>query len=297
MVRSAAIALCCVSALCIGAAASAAPRDVRMEVPADLPGFTVYRPAQPLSSEGRWPILAWANGGCVNLGNSAAPLLTEIAAHGYLVVAIGPIGEATPPSARPSRSGTPEEQLRTAVATSGPAPTRTEQLIEAIDWAVAASRSGPLAGRIDAEHVAVAGHSCGGLQAIAASTDPRVDTTIALNSGVFEQPRVAVDKSTLTKLHAPIAYFIGGQGDMAFVNAEDDFARISAVPVLKANNTFGHGGRLKDERGGPTAAWVVRWLDWMLKGDAEARRAFVGADCRLCREPGWSVERKGFEER
>jgi hypothetical protein len=231
----------------------------------------------------------------VNLGNSAAPLLTEIAAHGYVVIAIGPIGEVQAPSVRTPRSGTPEEQLRTAVATSGPAPTRTEQLIEAIDWAVAASRTGPLAERIDAERVAVAGHSCGGLQAIAASTDPRVDTTIALNSGVFEQPRVAVDKSTLAKLHAPIAYFIGGSSDMAFVNAEDDFTRISAVPALKANNTFGHGGRLKDERGGPTAIWVVRWLDWMLKDDADARRAFVGPDCGLCRESGWSVERKNFE--
>jgi uncharacterized protein len=272
-------------------AARAVGAQVTMETPDDLPGFTVYRPSQ---AAGRWPIVAWGNGGCVNLGNSAAPLLTEIAAHGYLVIAIGPIGAALASTPRPARTGTPEEQLRTALATSSPAPTKFEQLFEAIEWATAANLSGPLAGKIDVDHVAVAGHSCGGLQAIAASVDPRVDTTIALNSGVFEQPRVNVDKHVLAKLHAPIAYFIGGSGDMAYANAEDDFARITTVPALKANNAFGHGGRLKDERGGPTAQWVVRWLDWQLKGDTKARASFVGVDCELCREPGWSIERKQF---
>lgn len=265
-------------------AMTAVSAQVTMETPADLPGFTVYRPSPVI---GRLPIVAWGNGGCVNLGNSAAPLLTEIASHGYLVVAIGPIGDTPAATPRPVRTETPEEQLRTAVARSGAAPTTFAQLIEAIDWAAKSNDA-------DADRVAVAGHSCGGLQAIAASVDPRVDTTIALNSGVFEQPRVNVDKGVLAKLHAPIVYFMGGRGDMAHANAEDDFARITTVPAFKANNTFGHGGRLREERGGPTAKWVVRWLDWQLKGDAKARASFVGADCELCREPGWAVERKGF---
>ena len=223
---------------------------------------------------------------------SAEALLKEIAAHGYLVVAIGPIGTRQDPATRPARNGTPEEQLRTAVATSGPAPTRFEQLIEALDWSVAANRSGVLAGKIDTEHVALAGHSCGGLQAIAASSDARVDTTVILNSGVFEQPRVKVDKAALARLHAPIVYFIGGPSDMAFANAEDDYKHIDKVPVLKANNTFGHGGRLRDAGGGPTARWIVEWLDWQLKRDAKAGESFSGSACTLCREPGWTVERK-----
>jgi hypothetical protein len=269
-------------------------RDAVMEPAPGLPGFTLYRPAEPMPNEPRWPIVAWGNGGCANLGNSAGPLLTEIASHGYFVVAIGPIGELPKRPESPPPSKTAEEQLRSAVATLGPAPTRPEQLIEAIDWAIAAAASGPFANRIDAERVAVAGHSCGGLQAIAASSDPRVDSTVALNSGVFEQPRVNVNKAALDRLHAPIAYFMGGPTDMAYPNAEDDFARITTVPVFKANNTFGHGGRLRDERGGPTAQWVVRWLDWTLKGDQAARAAFVGSGCGLCREPGWSVESKGL---
>jgi dienelactone hydrolase len=268
-----------------------AAADVIMEMRTELPGFTIYRPA---TNEAPLPIVAWANGGCVNLGNSAEALLKQIASRGYLVVAIGPIGSPSNPAMRPARTGTPEEQLRTAVATGGPAPTRYEQLTEAVDWAIAANRSGALAGTIDADHVALAGHSCGGLQAIAASSDSRVDTTIVLNSGVFEQPRVKVDKAALERLHSPVVYFIGGPSDMAFANAEDDFKHIDAVPVLKANNTFGHGGRLRDESGGPTARWIVDWLDWQLKNDARAGDSFSGAACKLCREEGWSVERKRF---
>ena len=272
-------------------ATSLSAAEIVMETPADLPGFTIYRPAM---NDVPLPILAWGNGGCANLGNSAASLLGEIAAHGYLVIAIGPIGEPLQPS-RPARAGTPEQQLQAVVASSGPAPTRPEQLIEALDWAERAAQRGGLAGKIAADRVAIAGHSCGGLQAIAASSDSRVDTTVLLNSGVFEQPRVKVTKADLAKLHGPIAYFIGGPSDMAYANAEDDFARIDHVPVLKANNTFGHGGRLRDERGGPTATWVVRWLDWQLKGDAAGKQAFVGMQCELCREPGWTIERKKLE--
>jgi len=272
--------------------ATAGAAEIVMETPADLAGFTTYRPK---AIDAPLPVVAWGNGGCANLGNSAAPLLSEIAAHGYLVIAIGPIGERAATEARPARSATPEQQLRTVVASSGPAPTQPEQLIEAIDWAERANRKGVLGRKIDVEHIAIAGHSCGGLQAIAASKDRRVDTTMLLNSGVFEQPRVKVAKTDLTALHAPIAYFIGGPSDMAYANAEDDFARIDHVPVFKANNTFGHGGRLRDEGGGPTARWVIRWLDWHLKGDAAARRAFVGEDCELCREEGWNVERKNLD--
>lgn len=268
-----------------------------MESPASLPTHTVYRPAA-IGSRARLPLVVFANGGCANLGNNYAELLGNIAAHGYLVVAIGPIGEVAPLTPRPPGAGTPAEGLAARVAASANKlpPSTAKQLSDAVDWAVAQNRSGPLAGRIDIARVAAIGHSCGGLQAIAASAaDARISTTVLLNSGVFTQPAVAVDKAALDRLHGPIAYFIGGAGDMAYPNAEDDFARISRVPVLKANSSFGHGGRLRENGGGPTAAWVVRWLDWRLKGDRAARSAFAGPNCGLCRAPGWMVARKGLD--
>jgi hypothetical protein len=226
------------------------------------------------------------------------PAIGNVAAHGYLVIAIGPIGEVPPLAPRPPEAGTPAEGLAARVAASAnkPPPSTAKQLSDAIDWAAAQNRSGPLAGRIDMAHVAAIGHSCGGLQAVAASAaDARVTTTVLLNSGVFVQPAVAIDKDALDRLRGPIAYFIGGAGDMASPNAEDDFARISRVPVLKANSSFGHGGRSREAGGGPTAAWVVRSLDWQLKGERAARSAFAGANCGMCRAPGGTVARKGLD--
>ena len=57
-------------------------------------------------------------------------------------------------------------------------------------------------------------------------------------------------KESLARLHAPIAYFIGGPTDMAYPNAEDDFARITTVPVFKANLNVGHGGTFRRSRRG-----------------------------------------------
>jgi hypothetical protein len=35
-------------------------------------------------------------------------------------------------------------------------------------------------------------------------------------------------------------------------------------------------------------------LDWQSKDKAEAAKNFVGQDCRLCRDPGWTVEKKNM---
>lgn len=288
------------------AAAMAAPVPVRsdgpfkvtMEVPASLPSHTLYMPRAIATRRPQpWPLLVWANGGCANAGNTDAPLLGEIASYGYVVIAIGPI-EALKPLPAPAVPKSPSD-LRKLVEESRlrPPATNAGQLSQAIDWATQADRAGPLRGAIDLSHIAAAGHSCGGLQAIAASVaDPRIRTTIMLNSGIFEQPAVPIDKSALDRLHGPIAYFIGGPDDMAHDNAEDDYAHISKVPVLKVVNGYGHGGRLQDQFGGPTASWMVRWLDWQLKGDASAAATFIGPDCGICRTPGVKVSRKGLAE-
>jgi hypothetical protein len=40
------------------------------------------------------------------------------------------------------------------------------------------------------------------------------------------------------------------------------------------------------------AAAVVAWLEWQLRGDANAAKMFVGNDCGLCRDPAWKFEAK-----
>ena len=146
------------------------------------------------------------------------------------------------------------------------------------------------------------GQSCGGLQAIAVSPDPRVTTSVIMNSGVLPATGPVrgatlsnATKDTLAKLHAPIAYVIGGPTDIAYPNAEDDFSRITAVPVFKANLNVGHGGTYRQPGGGWFGEVAVQWLDWRLKGSADAARWFTGSDCRLCTEPVWTVQKKGMK--
>ena len=55
-----------------------------------LPNHTVYAPKSPPPSNVKMPVIVFGNGGCVNIGTLMSSLLTEIASHGYLVIANGP---------------------------------------------------------------------------------------------------------------------------------------------------------------------------------------------------------------
>src|SRR5579871_5373358 len=66
------------------------PYKVIIEGDPGLPDHTIYRPDNPKAVKGRMPIISWANGGCANSSNAYRPFLSEIASHGFLVLAIGP---------------------------------------------------------------------------------------------------------------------------------------------------------------------------------------------------------------
>ena len=276
-----------------------------MEVDAGLPTHTVYRPkdmAKALAAlQGKkLPIIAWGNGACVNVGNRFRQFLTEIASHGYLAIAIGPLGpkemEAAPqPAAPPAPGAAPVAPNRGAPATMA------SQLIDAINWAIAEnSRKGsPYFGKLDTKHIGVMGQSCGGVQTIKASIDPRVTMSVAWNSGVVPIPTPAMEnvtKDDLAKLHAPIAYFNGDPGDVAHKNAKDDFERINHIPVLFAwREGMGHSGTYREANGGELGKVAVAYLNWRLKGDQTAAKMFVGADCGLCRDKNWHVFKKKID--
>jgi dienelactone hydrolase len=271
---------------------AAGPYAVEVVSDPSLPTHTIYRPVDLAGfSDGRLPIVAWGNGGCANVGLAFEGFLRSVASHGYLVVAIGP-KDAKMPAFTPPQPGKP--------FTPPPAASKASQLIDAIDWAVAqnARTGGPYAGKLDVKAVALAGQSCGGLQTIKASADPRVATSLIFNSGVLpsgsHMPAISdATKADLAAFHAPVAYFIGGPSDIAFKNAEDDFSRIQ-TPVFKGNLKVGHMGTFYQPNGGWFAEVAVAWLDWRLKGDAKAERLFSGPACGLCVDPAWSVEKKAM---
>jgi hypothetical protein len=123
-----------------------------------------------------------------------------------------------------------------------------------------------------------------------------------MNSGLLNVlPAVSLadmdaGKDLLGKVHTPVLYLLGGETDIAWVNAMDDFQRLEKVPVFVADlKGVGHGGTYWDPNGGVAAKVVVAWLDWQLRGDAQAARLFTGKDCGLCRDAAWTVKRKKID--
>jgi dienelactone hydrolase len=267
------------------------PYAVTVESYPTLPTHTAYHPTalEGFGPAKRLPIVAWGNGACARNGSAFATFLTQIASHGYLAIAIGAKDGG-------GRGQGPGAQAATPTI-------HDAMLTQAIDWAVKENgdRASRFYNKIDTSKVAVMGQSCGGLQALAVSHDPRITTTVVMNSGALpadsKSPALAQtagSKESLKRLHGPTAYIIGGPSDVAYPNAEDDFARITTVPVFKANLNVGHGGTYRQPGGGWFGEVAVAWLDYQLKGSVEAGRWFVGADCRLCMDPVWTVQKKGM---
>src|SRR6476661_5015221 len=134
-----------------------------------LPTHTIFRPKDlsPFGGRNKLPILAWGNGGCANSPAGHQNYLSEIASHGFLIVAIGP-----PPAPGGGRG-------------SGGGGGNT--LLAAVDWAIAqnADNASAYKGKLDVSKIAVFGHSCGGLQALEVSGDRRISTTIVVDSGIL----------------------------------------------------------------------------------------------------------------
>jgi dienelactone hydrolase len=285
-----------------------------MESDPGLAGHTVYRPAD-LAALGRekLPIVAFANGGCVNVGNRFRYFISEVASHGFLAIATGPMAPKEAESAltssvvrNPPAPGSPAALARAQAGGEGsarPSETTARQLVDAIDWAIAENtrKGGKYEGRIDTGKVAVMGQSCGGLQAIDAAHDPRVTTLGVWNSGAFPKDGFAwslaaarADKADVKTLRVPALYVSGEPADVAHPNADDDFA-IYQGPAFRAwREQTGHAGTYREPNGGAFGQVAVAWLQWQLKGDQAVARQFVGADCGMCKKPEWKTSSKNL---
>ncbi|MBK8803552.1 MAG: alpha/beta hydrolase [Fibrobacteres bacterium] len=233
-----------------------------IETDPGLAGKTIYRPSD-LGPGKKYPILVWGNGGCGRNSTETADYYAEIASHGYIV-----INEGTP-------GGSGSYDMGAGLGTLG------GYLIKGFDWAL--QQNGKPCSRFYQSldtMVGSFGWSCGGIMAYGAAMDPRVDATIIMSSG-FTSP----DQASLNKLRAPIAYAIGGSGDIAYPNGLRDFNAISHLPTVFANvPSAGHGGTYWADNGGEFAKFAVAWFNWYLKGDtgATGRLKFIGNTCAFC---------------
>jgi hypothetical protein len=85
----------------------------------NLKTHTLYRPRDltVFGANLKLPVVAYGNGACRNASYEVRNFLTEVASHGFLVVAIGPV--------IPTIAG--------GAYVSGP--TKSAQLLDAVDWA------------------------------------------------------------------------------------------------------------------------------------------------------------------
>ncbi|MEO8592882.1 MAG: alpha/beta hydrolase [Candidatus Solibacter sp.] len=303
----------CLLAPCVWAQEGTGPFPAILEQDPSLATHTIYRPQDLSKVKGeKLPIIAWGEGGCANNGLAHRNFLMEIASYGFLALAIGPPQAPRAPGA-PAAPGAPGQAGQAPGGGgrgAGPA-TKSSQLIDAINWAVAEnSRAGsPYNGKLDTSKIAVMGMSCGGIQAYAVATDPRVKLVGIFNSGILNSsgapaaPGAAaapamedVRKDQLEKLHSPIFYVTGDKSDIAFENGMDDFKRISkGVAIHTYKDGVSHGGTYSQPNGGDFARVAVAMLKWQFKDDKEASRMFLGANCGLCQDPKWHVQTKGIQ--
>jgi acetyl esterase/lipase len=259
-------------------------RVVRLVEP-DFPEHTIYRP-DDMRRAGKLPIIAFANGACRNTSTEYAGFLSELASHGYLIIAVG--RDDQPFDMSPNAKTAPDGRLLQVID--------EKVMVAGVDWAIARNgdRSSPYHGRIMTKRIAYMGHSCGGMQALTASADPRATTTVVLNSGYYrtipaKPPGPLPAYRRWSELHTPTFILTGGPKDVAYKIARDSYEDgvAAKLPMFLASlPTVAHGGAYVK----PDPDWsraVLAWLDWQLKGDRKARGQFIGARCGLCVNAVW----------
>ncbi len=273
-----------------------------MVVETTLPTHTIYVPNAVFDNtfDKKFPIVVWGNGGCSSQGDGYKYFLTEIASHGYIVVAVG---TPTPNELRFREwHDMPESSLSIEERGQRAAPSFPGMLNVAVDWVITENYrpKSRYFGKFDILNIASMGTSCGGLQAISAGADPRFTTVVALNSGTWNFGKAApgggvATKDSLQYLKKNILYLSGSEIDVAYPNSVADFNYINHIPVVHAwRNNTPHESSFFEPSGGEYAEITIKWLDWHLKGKQSLKNVFIGKECDLCLNNSWNIRAKGF---
>ncbi len=240
--------------------------------------FVIYHPRDMAHAHARCgdlPLLMWANGGCMDSSAGYERMLTEIASHGYVVMAIG--------------------EMEDSVDSRKQNHTESSELKRGLDWMLRQNRTkgSDYYMNIDTTRIAAAGHSCGGAQVLYNAADRRLTTCIIMNAGMGDMEMAGASRSSLPLLHTPTLYVTGGESDVAYQNAGKDYMRIAHVPVAWADHpASGHGGTYRQQYGGDYARLVTDWLDWQLKGQTDRAETFLGGKAKGY--DGWKIQAKNF---
>jgi dienelactone hydrolase len=292
------------------------PYKAIMAVEDGLKEHVAYYPANLAALGSRkMPVLIWGNGSCLYAGNRYRSFLTEVASHGYLVIAGGPMGDVAlevgpqsnpaPRGAGPGRGARGDQpQGRGARAEQPPAAAGPPQgrvtvpiLKQAIDWAVAQNGAADsrFHNKLDLNWVVSMGHSCGGGLAVQLATeDPRVNGVGIWFSGAGLAGAQGSDPSSLLKMKGPILLITGTQAlDIAYESGKKTFEAVNHVPIFYGwQDELQHIGNFGARNGGDMGVIATNWLQWVTRNDAKAGRMFKGTSCDLCKDPTWHIAKK-----
>jgi hypothetical protein len=215
--------------------------------------YTIFRPACMKEGE-KYPVITWANGTC-GYTHGYAPLLGTVASHGFVIIASNSTWTATPP-------------------------TNTVQL-RALDYAEAlnADPNSIYYQRLDLDKIGAMGHSQGSGATAAAASDPRIKAIIMWNKGTSNaKPFLNVSGERDMNDAGP------GALESATNAATQPGAWLYFHQVLVTGGNFTGHLTLMEQ---PERVWevAVAWWKYMLHGDEEAKKMFVGDDCGLCNSP------------
>jgi pimeloyl-ACP methyl ester carboxylesterase len=212
-----------------------------------LATHTIYYPA---TLTGKRPVVVWGN------GTFAVPviytgLLRHLASHGFIVAA-----------ANTAFSGTGLE-MRAGI-----------DLLAVFNG----DSGSEFYQHVDLAHIGAAGHSQGGMGAVNAGLDPRIDTTVPIQPGPLADPG---------ELKGP-TLFLSGDSDV-IVPAPLVVAmwqQATQVPAVYGSlrgathfETTGDGGGFRGV--------VTAWFAYQLTGDSSAATEFTGPACGLCVDGAW----------
>lgn len=216
----------------------------------DLKLYTIFRPACMHDGE-KFPVITWGNGTCGQTGGYAS-MLANVASHGFVVVAAN------------SRWTNSDEK----------------PMLKALDLAKAVNEDPThvLYQRLDLDKVGAMGHSQGSGATAAAASDPRIDSLILWNGGTAGsnlKPFLAVSGDR--DIGDPTV--AGLRDGVAAATQPGAWLFYHQVPVTGGNFTGHLTLMMQPER---VIEPAVAWWKYMLKGDQEAKKTFIGTDCGLC---------------
>jgi hypothetical protein len=280
------------------------PNQVVIEHDQGLVTHTIYRPANLTAA--KYPLLVWGEGGCAKNGLTFPEYLSEIASHGFVIVADGPPvenagGPGGPGGAKGAGKAAPPAGAGAAKGKGGPPAGAGNMLdgsalVAAMNWMENETKDSKsrFYQKVDTAHVAAMGMSCGGLMSYGASADPRIATVGIWNSGMFD-PK---DQKTLDGIHSSTIIITGGDSDIAHDNGKKDFEVMPPrVPIFYGvYPSVGHGGTYNQDNGGAFGQVAVAWLKWQLQGDTSSKGKgyFVGDKCTLCSDSTWQVQSRSL---